>query len=109
MGIVLELSVLLSIAILGQSIFAVFEVETPAARKILKWTIVAGLTLGLSRLVGHWAVLLPILGGLAGVIGHIVWCRRHGIDPLRATPRRKYLRAARLDMAGVRSLREVRS
>ena len=21
---------------------------------------------------------------------HFVWCRRHGIDPLRATPRRRY-------------------
>jgi len=90
MGIAFELSVLLSVAVLGQSIFAVFEVETPPGRKILKWAIVAGITLGLSQLVGHWAVLLPILGGGAGVIGHTVWCRRHGIDPLRATPRRKY-------------------
>lgn len=90
MGIAFELSVLLSIAILGQSIFAVFEIETPPARKILKWAIVAGITLGLSRFLGHWAVLVPILGGVAGVVGHTIWCRRHGIDPLRATPRRKY-------------------
>lgn len=90
MGIALELSVLLAIAILGQSVFAVFEVETPAARKVLKWVVVAGITLGLSRLVGHWSVLVPIVGGVAGVVGHTIWCRRHGIDPLRATPRRKY-------------------
>ena len=51
MGIAFELAVLLSVAILGQSIFAVFEIETPPARKILKWAIVAGLTLGLSRFV----------------------------------------------------------
>jgi len=89
-GIVVELSVLLFIAILGQSIFAVFEVETPPSRKILKWGIVAGVTIGLSQLVGHWAVLVPILGGVAGVVGHTIWCRRNGIDPLRATPRRKY-------------------
>ena len=90
MGLVVELSVLLSIAILGQSVFAVFEVETPAWRKIVKWVIVAGVTLGLSRLLGHWAVLVPVLGGIAGVIGHTAWCRRHGIHPFRATPRRKY-------------------
>lgn len=83
MGIAFELSVLLLVAILGQSTFAVFEIETPPARKVLKWAIVAGITLGLSRLVGHWSVLVPIVGGVAGLIGHTVWCRRHGIDPLR--------------------------
>ena len=90
MGIAIELSVLLVVAIVGQSIFAVFEVETPPWRKILKWGIVAGVTLGLSLAVGHWAVLVPLLGGVAGAVGHTVWCRRHGIDPLRATPRRRY-------------------
>jgi len=90
MGIALDLAVLLAIAVLGQSTFAVFEVEVPAWRKILKWTIAVSLTLGLSRLVGHWALLLPVLGGCAGVAGHWIWCRRHGIDPLRATPRRRY-------------------
>ena len=80
---------------------SVFEVETPPARKILKSGIVAAVTLGLSQLIGHWAVLVPTLGGVAGVIGHTVWCRRHGIDPLRATPRRKILRAAGMDVAGV--------
>jgi hypothetical protein len=89
-GIAFELSVLLVVAILGQSTFAVFEVETPPWRKILKWGIVVGVTLGLSWVVGHWAVLVPLLGGVAGAVGHTVWCRRHGIDPLRATPRRKY-------------------
>jgi hypothetical protein len=90
MGISVELSVLLAVAVLGSAIFAPFELETPAWRKVLKWGIVIGLTLGLTRLAGHWALLLPVLGGVAGVVGHTVWCRRHGIDPLRATPRRKY-------------------
>jgi len=90
MGIALDLAVLLAIAVLGQSTFAVFEVETPAWRKVLKWTLVVALTLGLTQLVGHWALLLPLLGGCAGVAGHWTWCRRHGIDPLRATPRRRY-------------------
>lgn len=89
MGMAVELAVLLSIAI-GQSIFAVFEIETPASRKIPKWGMVAGVTIGLSQLVGHWAVLVPIPGGVTGVIGHTVWCRRHGIDPLRASPRKRY-------------------
>jgi hypothetical protein len=90
LGNAVELSVLLAVAVVGQAVFAVFEVETPPWRKILKWGIVIGVTVGLSRVVGHWAVLFPLLGGFLGVIGHTVWCRRHGIDPLRATPRRKY-------------------
>jgi len=36
MGIELELGVLLAFAIVGQSCFARFEIETPALRKILK-------------------------------------------------------------------------
>ena len=88
MGI--DLAVLLAIAVLGQSTFAVFEVETPAWRKILKWSIVIGLTLALGQAVGHWSLLLPLAGGVAGVIGHTIWCRRHGIDPWHATPRRRY-------------------
>ena len=90
MGIEVELAVLLALAVVGQAAFAVFEVETPAWRKILKWAVVVALTLALARIVGHWALALPIAAGLAGVIGHTIWCRRHGIDPLHATPRRRY-------------------
>ena len=86
----LELAVLLVVAVIGPAVFARFEIETPPSRKLLKWGVVVGLTLALSRLVGHWALALPALGGLAGVTGHLVWCRRNGIDPLEATPRRKY-------------------
>ena len=86
----LELGVLLAVAIAGQSIFAVFEVETPWWRKLLKWATVAALTLGLFTVAGHWAVLLPVLAAAAGVTFHVVWCRRHGIHPVRAEPRRRY-------------------
>ncbi len=90
MGVELELAVVLLIVILGSSIFAVFEVETPWWRKLLKLLIVAGGTVGLYYGVGHWALALPL--GLAALGGafHFVWCRRHGIHPLNATPREKY-------------------
>jgi hypothetical protein len=90
MGIELELTVLLAIAIFGSSAFAVFEIETPWWRKILKWGIVCGLTLALYRAVGHWALALPIGAGVAGATFHFWWCRKQGIDPIRATPRRRY-------------------
>jgi hypothetical protein len=90
MGIELELAVLLAFAIVAQSAFARFEVETPALRKMLKWFSLCGLTLLLYRFVGHWALLLPLIIGLAGTLFHVVWCRRNGIDPVRATPSRRY-------------------
>jgi hypothetical protein len=90
MGVELELAVLLAFAIVGQSTFARFEIETPAIRKIVKWFAMAGLTLLVYRFSGHWALLLPVVMGAAGTTFHFVWCRRNGIDPLRATPTRKY-------------------
>ena len=90
MGVELELSVLLAFAIVAQSSFARFEVETPASRKMFKWTAMSLVTIGLSRWVGHWSLLFPIFMGLVGSIFHVVWCRRNGINPLTAVPRRRY-------------------
>ena len=90
MGIELELFVLLVVAIVGQSTFARFEIETPAIRKILKWFIVVGITLLIYRFAGHWALLFPIGSGPPGTVFHFVWCRRNGIDPIRAVPARRY-------------------
>jgi hypothetical protein len=86
----LELGTLLLLSIVGTSFFAVFEVETPGWRKALKWVVVCGSTVLLSRVVGHWALLLPAVAGGIGTTFHFVWCRRHGIDPVRATPRKRY-------------------
>ena len=92
MGVELELGVLLFVAVVGSSAFAVFEIETPWWRKVLKWSLITGLTLGLYRLVGHWALVLPAFAAVAGSIFHVWWCRKHGIDPIRATPRDRYYR-----------------
>jgi hypothetical protein len=90
MGVELELAILIVIMILGWSFFAVFEVETPPWRKLTKWLVVAGGTVGLHALVGHWALAFPTAVGVTGAIFHFAWCRKHGIHPFRATPRRKY-------------------
>jgi hypothetical protein len=90
MGIELELLVLLAFSIVGQSTFAAFAVETPAWQKILKWFVIVLATLGLYSLVGHWALLLPLLAGAVSITVHFRWCRKHGIDPIRATPKRRY-------------------
>src|SRR6185503_4065670 len=79
MGVKLELSVLLAFAILGPAVFSPFELETPVWRKILKWTLMVALTLGLYRVVGHWALAVPVGMGIAGSAFHVIWCRRNGI------------------------------
>ena len=90
MGIELELFVLLILMTLGLCVFTVFAVETPWWRRLLKWTMVIGGTLVLYQAVGHWALMFPVLFMGVGAVVHIVWCRKHGIHPLYATPRRKY-------------------
>ena len=90
MGLELELLLLLLMTVVGQSTFAVFEVETPAWRKILKWSIVIAATVGLYGAVGHWSLAFPLAAAAAGTVFHFVWCHGHGIHPLRATPRRRY-------------------
>lgn len=91
-GIEVELAVLLGLMVVGATIFAPFEVETKAWRKMLKWSLVIGLTLGLTGPLGHWASVVPVLMGGAGFAFHLYWCRRNGIHPIRATPRREYYR-----------------
>lgn len=84
------LASMLGVAVIGQSIFAPFEVETAPLRKILKWTIIAAIAVGLSFRIGYWAALMPWALGLLGAAFHFTWCARNKIDPLRATPRRRY-------------------
>lgn len=89
-GFELELLGLYLLQTVGHSVFDKFEVQTAAWRKILKWLLVLGLTAAIYRWAGHWAIAVIVgLGGMGAVL-HTVWCRRNGIDPLRATPRKRY-------------------
>lgn len=90
MGIELELGTLLIVQLLGTTLFARFEIETPALRKLLKWFMLHLVTVGLYFLIGHYALLFPVTILIAGTTVHITWCRKNGIDPLRAVPRKKY-------------------
>jgi hypothetical protein len=90
MGIEPELAELLIIQLLGNSFFSHFEGETPAWKKILKWLVFDGLIIGLYFICGHRALLLPVILLIPGAVVHIRWCRKHGIHPVKATPKRKY-------------------
>src|SRR5690242_8173798 len=88
-GVAIELSVLLLLQTVGTSLFARFEVETPAWRKLFKWGALIGITVALYRFVGHWALCCPLSIFALGTAVHFIWCARNGIDPLWATPRRR--------------------
>lgn len=86
----LELIILLIIQTTFISAFAKFEIETPLIKKLVKWFIIDGITIGLYFVAGHWAVLFPIIALIPGTIYHFTWCKKNGIHPLKATPRKKY-------------------
>lgn len=86
----IELIELMVIQLVWGTFFARFEIEVSAIIRITKWLIVDGITIGLFFLVGHWATIFPLIALIQGTIFHLIWCKKNGIDPLKATPRKKY-------------------
>lgn len=97
MNLEIELIELLLIQTFLISAFAKFEIETPLLRKFFKWLIIDSITIGLYFVVGHWALLLPFLALIPGTLYHFTWCRKNGIDPFNATPRKKYYELRKWD------------
>lgn len=90
MGIELELTELLFIQLIGNSFFSGFEGETPPLKKIMKWLILDAICIGFYFAFHHWALALPIVLLIPGMIIHFRWCKKNGIHPVKATPRKKY-------------------
>jgi dolichyl-phosphate-mannose--protein O-mannosyl transferase len=90
MGIELELATLLVIQTTFITAFGRFELETPFLKKLSKWLIIDGITIGLYCAFEHWAIIFPFVGLVPGTIYHFMWCEKNGIHPLKATPRKKY-------------------
>ena len=91
MDIELELLILFILQTIGLSLFGKFEGETAWWKRIIKWFFIAGITLTLNHYFGHTGSLLFITFAItASLIFHFTWCKRHGIHPLKATPRKKY-------------------
>ncbi|MFV8347926.1 hypothetical protein [Flavobacterium sp. ZB4P13] len=90
MEIELELILLLIIQAVGTSFFARFEIETPALKKVFKWLAIDAVTIGLYYLINHYAILFPVIMIAIGSIVHFRICKKNGIDPFLATPRKKY-------------------
>jgi hypothetical protein len=86
----IELIVLLTLQILANAFFGRFEGETPGWQKAMKWLALLGITLGLYRLVGHYSLIFPLGIVVLALSLHFYGCKKNGIHPFKATPRRKY-------------------
>ena len=88
----MEVAVVATIFAVGTIVFGHWEAETPKWRRVLKFVLILGLTLGLSAALGRlWAFLF--LGSLAllALIIHGWWLsRRHGINGWTGEPKEKY-------------------
>ena len=86
-----ELLALFALHTVGVAVFGRFESETPWWRLVMKWTIILGLIWWISTAFGQAAALYVILAmTFLGVGFHFIWCRKNGIHPVTATPRKKY-------------------
>ncbi len=90
MWISLELSVLLLIQLLAHTFFVQFEIGAHPLKRIMKWLVIDGVTIGLYFLVGHYALIFPLATMLIALTIHLVVCRKWWVDPFRATPKKKY-------------------
>lgn len=76
---------------IGNILFGHFEEGTPKWRRILKFIIVVGLTIGLSSVAGRrWAFTILGLLLLAPLIVHVWWLPKHGINGWTGEPKDKY-------------------
>jgi hypothetical protein len=89
-GVAVELATLLVMQTVGTAVFGKFEAETAVLRRLAKWVSLTAITLGLSSVIGHWALFFPVVIFAVGLVVHFSYCRKNGIDPFDATPRRRY-------------------
>ena len=80
-----------ALAVTGVTVFGHFEEKMPAWRRLSKWAFYFGVTALLSRGPGLPWTFVWILGlpGV-GLVFHLWWCSKHGIDPLTAEPKERY-------------------
>lgn len=88
----MEVAVVAIIFAVGNILFGHWEAETPKWRRLLKFLLILGLTLGLSAALGRrWAFFFLGALALVAVIIHGWWLPwRHGINGWTGEPKEKY-------------------
>jgi hypothetical protein len=86
-----ELIVLFILQTAGVAVFGKFEGEAPGWKRALKWLLMLIITIACSHYFGQWvAILVLLIVFTLSLIFHFTWCKRNGIHPFQATPRKKY-------------------
>ena len=68
-----------------------FETVRPLWTRVARWLVYLAVTAVIGATAGRPYTFLWILGLPAvGATFHLVWCLRHGINPLTAQPRERY-------------------
>ena len=71
--------------------FGHFETLRPTRTRIFRWLAYLAVTGVLGATVGRPWTLIWVLGlPTVGALFHLIWCLRHGINPLTAEPRDRY-------------------
>lgn len=87
-NVLLALFIFLS---LGIAVFGKFQMDAPWWQLFIKWMAILGVSYLLFINFGETVtyVVFVILISISFII-HFAWCRKNGIHPLKATPRKKY-------------------
>ena len=87
----MEVAVVATIFAVGNIVFGHWAVETPVWRRLLKFVVILGVTLGISASIGRpWAFGFLGLLGVGVIIIHGWWLPRHGINGWTGEPKEKY-------------------
>lgn len=85
------MAVVATIFAIGNIVMGHWEAETPKWRRLLKFALILGITLGISAAVGRpWAFLFLGLLLLAALVVHVWWLPRNGINGWTGEPKEKY-------------------
>lgn len=87
----MEVAVVAIIFAVGNILMGHWEERTPKWRRLLKFVLFIGLTVGLSAWLGRsWAFGFLALLGVAVIVIHAWWLPKHGINGWTGEPKEKY-------------------
>jgi hypothetical protein len=87
-----DVLVALGVSALLVVLFGRFEARVPVSRRVARMGVYLVPAVVVSYTAGSpWTYVWIVGALLPGACFHVVWCRRHGINPLTAEPRDRYL------------------
>lgn len=87
----MEIAIVATIFALGNILMGHWEEHTPKWRRVLKFFVVTGVTVGISAWLGRaWAFGFLGLLGVLVIVVHGWWLPRNGINGWTGEPKEKY-------------------